>query len=95
MRCTSVKKNKGCKCIYQKLTDNCVGLLVNILHIYVIHLTSGERVGLLSKAFIAIPVLGLRAISGIVSGFPALETRNVTQIFLCGCCGAGTILSQP
>ena len=42
------QKNKGGKCINQKLTNHYDELLVNLLHIDVIHLSSGEWVGLLS-----------------------------------------------
>ena len=58
-----------------------------------VHLTSGEGIGLLaSRASISIPVLRLRAIGGVVSGFPALETGNVAQILLCRCSGVGLML---
>ena len=87
------QKNKVCKCINQKLTDNCVGLLLNLLHTDVIHLTFGEGVGLLGRTSIAISILCLRTFSGVVSGLPALETSNVTQILLCGCPGVGTALT--
>ena len=58
-----------------------------------VHLTSGEGIGLLaSKASITIPVLGLRAIGGIVSGLPTLEAGNVAQILLSRCSGVGVML---
>ena len=51
-----------------------------------IHLSTGKRVGLLCRASIAvavsIPLLGLRAVGGIVSCLLALETGDVTQILL-------------
>ena len=58
-----------------------------------VHLTSGERVGLLSRTSIAISILYFRAFSGVVYGLPALETSNVTQILLGGCRGVGTVLA--
>ena len=86
------RNNKCCKCINQKLTDNCVGLLLNLLHTDVVHLTSSEGVGLLSRTSIAISILCFRTFNGVVSGLLALETTNVTQILLGGCRGVGTIL---
>ena len=57
-----------------------------------VHLTSGERIGLLaSRASIVVPILRLGTFGGIVSGFPTFEAGNVTQIFLGGCCGVGMI----
>ena len=93
MRCTSIEKNKCCKCINQKLTDNYVGLLLNLLHIDVVHPTSGEGVGLLSSAPITVSILRFRALRGIVSSLPTLETSNVTQILLGGCHGVGMVLT--
>ena len=58
-----------------------------------VHLTSGERVGLLSRASIAISILCFRTFSGVMSGLPALETSNVNQILLGGCRGVGTALT--
>ena len=58
-----------------------------------VHLTSGERVGLISRTSIAIPIICCRTFSGVVSGLPALEIGNVTQIFLGGCRGVGTALT--
>ena len=78
MRCTSIKKNKCGKCINQKLTDNYAGLILNLLHADVVHLTFGEGVGLLGRTSIAISILCFRTFSGIVSILPALETSNVT-----------------
>src|SRR5215216_5474328 len=54
-------------------------LLITFLHINVIHLTFGKRVGLLSRASIAISILHLRTFCGVVSSLLALETCNVTQ----------------
>ena len=58
-----------------------------------IHLPSGERIGLLSRASISISILYLKTIIGVVSSLPALETSNVTQILLGGCCWVGTALT--
>ena len=85
MRCTSIEKNKCCKCINQKLTDNCVGLILNLLHTDMVHLTFGEGVGLLGRTSIAISIVGSRTIIGIMSGLLALETSNVAQIPLGWC----------
>ena len=85
MRCTSIKKNKSGKLLNQKLTDNCIWLLFNLLHVHVVHLSPVERVGLLPSASIAISVLQLRTIIGVVPSLPALETSNVTLILLGGC----------
>ena len=58
-----------------------------------VHLTSGERVGLLSRTSGAISIHCFRTFSGVVSRLPALETSNVTQILLGGCRGVGTTLT--
>ena len=58
-----------------------------------VHLTSGEGVGLLSRTSVAISILCFRTFSGVMSGLPALETSNVTQILLGGCRGVGTVLT--
>ena len=58
-----------------------------------VHLTFGEGVGILPSASIAITILCFRALSGVVSSLPALETSNVTQILLGGCSGVGTVLT--
>ena len=85
MRCTSIEKNKCGKCINQKLTDNCVGLILNLLHADVVHLTFGEGVGLLVRTSIAISILRYRTFSGIMSSLLTLETSNVAQIPLIWC----------
>ena len=85
MRCTSIKKNECGKCVNQKLTDNCVGLILNLLHVDVVHLTFGEGVGLLGRTSIAISILCFGTFSGIMSGLLALETGNVAQIPLGWC----------
>ena len=93
MRCTSIEKNKYSKYINQKLTNNYVGLLLNILNTDVVHLTFGEGVGLLCRTSIAISILCFRTFSGIMSGLLALEIGNVAQIPLGWCCRVGTVLA--
>ena len=58
-----------------------------------VHLTFGEGVGLLCRTSIAISILCFRTFSGVMSGLPALETSNVTQILLGGRRGVGTVLT--
>ena len=77
MRCTSIKKNKSGKLLNQKLTYNRVWLLFNLLHVNVVHLSFVEWIGLLPSAPISISILPFRALRGIVSSLPALETSNV------------------
>ena len=82
MPCTTIEKNKYGKCINQKLTDNYVRLILNLLHADVVHLTFGEVVGLLGRTSIAISILCFRTFSGIMSSLLALETGDMTQILL-------------
>ena len=93
MRCTSIEKNKCGKCINQKLTENCVRLVLSLLHIDVVHPTFGEGGGFLRRTSIAISILCFRTFSGIMSVLLALETGNVVQIPLGWCCGVGTVLT--
>ena len=79
------RKNKCYKCIDQKHTDNCVGLILNLLHADVVHLTFGEGVGLLCRTSIAISILSFRTFNGVMSGLPAIETSDVAQIPLGWC----------
>ena len=58
-----------------------------------VHLSSSEGVGLLYSTSIAISILGFRTFSAVMSGLPALETSNVTQILLGGCRRVGTVLT--
>lgn len=58
-----------------------------------VHLTSGEGVGLLSRTSNTVSILGFRTFTGIVFDLPSLETTNVTQILLGGCRGVGTVLT--
>ena len=57
-----------------------------------VHLSSGERVGLLPRASISIAILQLRTIIGVVSSLPALVTGDMTQVLLSGRCWVGTVL---
>src|SRR3954471_3649217 len=92
MRCTSIKKNKGGKRLNQKLTDNRVWLLFNLLHVNVVHLSFVEWIILLLSAPITISILRFRAVCGIVSSLPALETSNLAQVSLGGCGWIGAVL---
>ena len=78
MRCTSIKKNKGGKRLNQKLTDNRVWLLFNLLHINVVHLSFVEWIGLLPSASISVSTPSFGAIIGILPCLPALKTGNLT-----------------
>ena len=66
---------------------------MNLLHVDVVHLTSSERVGLLSRTSVAISILCFRTFNGVVSGISTLETSNVTHILLGGCRGVGRVLT--
>ena len=77
MRRTSIKKNKSGKSLNQKLTYNRVWLLFNLLHINVVYSSFVKWIGLLSSTPISVPILPFRALRGIVSSLPALETSNV------------------
>ena len=57
-----------------------------------VHLTSGEGIGLLPRASIPIAILQLRTIVGVMPSLPALVTGDMTQILLSGCCWVGTVL---
>ena len=71
------KKNECGKCINQKLTDNCVRLILNLLHADVVHLTFGEGVGVLGRTSIAISILRFRTFIGVMSGLLTLVASNV------------------
>ena len=47
-----------------------------------VHLSFVKWIGLLPRAPITISVLRFRALGGIVSSLPALETGDMTQILL-------------
>ena len=78
------QKEKGGKRLNQKLTNNRVWLLFNLLHINVVHLSPVERVRLLPKASIAISILAFRTFIGIMSGLLTLKASDLAQVFL-GC----------
>src|SRR6187401_273720 len=85
MCCTSIEKNYCGKCLNQQLTDNSIWLLFYLLHGHKVHLSIVEWVGLLPGASTAVPILSFRALRGIVSILPALETGDMAQIPLGGC----------
>src|SRR3954471_6665445 len=80
MRCTRIKKNK---CRYRtdmELTNHNIRLLIDLLHIDMVHMPLVERIGLDNS----IPIgLRLWAVCGIVSHVLALETLDVTQVLWC------------
>ena len=57
-----------------------------------VQLSPVERVGLLPRASFAISILCFRALGGIVSSLPALETSNVTRVLLGGRCWVRVVL---
>src|SRR3954464_979194 len=77
MRCSSIKKNKCWNRIEFELTNNNIWLLIDFLHIDVVHLSLLKRVGLVGSfnflfwAFIC-----------IMPHLLALETLNLTNILL-------------
>src|SRR3954471_13857876 len=77
MRCTSIKENKCWNRIEFELTSNSIRLLIDFLHIDVVHLSLLKRVGLVGSfnflfwAFIS-----------IMRQLLALETLNLTNILL-------------
>src|SRR3954470_20201336 len=77
MTCTSIKENKCWNIIEFELTSNSIRLLINFLHIYVVHLSLLKRVGLVGSfnflfwAFIC-----------IMPHLLAFETLNLTKILL-------------
>src|SRR3954471_364674 len=82
MRCTRIKKNK---CRYrtdEELTNHCIRLIIDLLHIDMVHMPLVERIGL-ADSRIPIVVLVLRAHVGVVSHLPALVTLNLAKVLLC------------
>src|SRR3954470_15234947 len=77
MRCTSIKENKCWNRIEFELTSNSIRLLINFLHIDVVHLSLLKKVGLVRSfnflfwAFIC-----------IMPHLLALETLNLTKVLL-------------
>ena len=75
MRCTSVKEYKCWNGIESELTSNSVRLLIDLLHINVVHLTFLERIGLdRSFNFLFGPLIC------IVSHLLAFEALNLTDV---------------
>src|SRR3954471_2511482 len=82
MRCTRIKKNK---CRYrtdEELTNHSIRLLIDLLHIDMVHMPLVERIGL-ADSRIPIVVLVLRAHVGVVSHLPALVALNLAKVLLC------------
>src|SRR3954467_9628719 len=77
MRCTSIKENKCCNRIELELTSNSIRILINFLHIDVVHLSLLKRVRLLGSFNFL-----LRAFICIMPHLLALETLNLTNILL-------------
>ena len=64
----------------KKLTYYCIWLGFNLLHVDVVHLSPGERVGLLPRASIAVSVLSFRTFIGIISSLLTLVASDLAQI---------------
>ena len=73
----------------QKLTNHSLGLIIDFLHINVVHLSAGKRIGLLhSRVSIAIAIsisiaiawVSVRTLVGIMSSLFALETGDGAQV---------------
>ena len=93
MRCTSIEKYDCSKRLNQKLTYYCIGLILNLLHADVVHLTFGERVGLLGRTSIAISILRFRTFSRIMSNLLALKASDLAQVPLGWGRWVGAVLS--
>src|SRR4051812_1829426 len=77
MRCSSIRKNKCWNRIESELTSNSVRLLIDFLHIDVVHLSLFQRVGLVgSFSFL------FWAFISIMPQLLALETLNLTNVLL-------------
>ena len=76
------QKNECSKWLNQKLTDYCIGLIFNLFHINVVHLSPIKRVRLLPRASIAISILAFWAFIGIMSGLLALKASDLAQVSL-------------
>src|SRR3954464_13418575 len=77
MRCSSIKKNKCRNRIESELTSNSVRLLIDFLHIDVVHLSLLKRVGLVgSFSFL------FWAFISIMPQFLAFEAFNLTNVLL-------------
>ena len=58
-----------------------------------VHLTSGEGIGLLPRVSISIAILQLRAVVGVVPSLPPLVTDNMAQVLLGRGCWVGAVLA--
>src|SRR3954469_19153597 len=81
MRCTRIKKNKCGYSIDKELTNHSIRLIIDLLHVDMVHMPLVERIGL-ADSRIPIVFLVLRAHVGVVSHLPALETLNSTKVLL-------------
>src|SRR3954462_1216568 len=81
MRCTRIKKNKCGYLNDKELTNHSIRLIIDLLHVDMVHMPLVERIGL-ADSRISIVVLVLRAHVGVVSRLPALETLNPTKVLL-------------
>src|SRR3954471_8940490 len=77
MRCTSIKENKCWNRIEFELTSNSIRLLIDFLHIDVVHLSLLKRVGLVGSFYFL-----FWAFICIMPHLLALETLNLTNILL-------------
>src|SRR3954471_21643936 len=77
MRCTSIKEYKCWNGIESELTSNSIWLLIDLLHIYVVHLSFLERI-VLDRSFNFL----FRALICIVPHLLAFEAFNLTDVSL-------------
>src|SRR3954467_7921604 len=66
----------------KELTNHCIRLIIDLLHIDMVHMPLVERIGL-ADSRIPIIVLVLRAHVGVVSHLPTLVTLNLAKVLLC------------
>ena len=79
------KRTSAVNDLTKKLTDYCFGLLFNLLHVNVVHLSSVERVRLLPRAYISISILGFRTFIGVMSSLLAHVASDLAQVSLGWC----------
>ena len=77
MRCTSIKENKCWNRIEFELTSNSIRILIDFLHIDVVHLSLLKRVRLVGSLNFL-----FRAFICIMPHILALETFNLTNVLL-------------
>src|SRR3954463_16343677 len=77
MRCSSIKKNKCWNRIESELTSNSIRLLIDLLHINVVHLSLLKRVGLVGSFNFV-----FWAVICIMPHLLALEAFNLTDVSL-------------